>query len=109
MCLLCQEQTNRIENALIYHQESSCSINSLLNLECANISISLTEFTEPMFTKSIEPTEPTFTKSTKLTFTESAEPIFTKSTESTKLIESIESTEPNDCLLNSLNLLPFLY
>ncbi|CAG8831073.1 6874_t:CDS:1, partial [Racocetra persica] len=98
-CPLCQEQTNRIENASIYCQKSSCSINSLLNLEHANISTSLTEFTEPMFTESIEPTEPTFTEFTEPTFTESTEPTFTKSTESTKLIESIESTESNSMLV----------
>ncbi|CAG8524401.1 7393_t:CDS:1, partial [Cetraspora pellucida] len=60
-----------------------------------NIFISLTKFTEPMFTESIESTEPIFTKSTKLTFTKSTKPTFTKSTKSTKLIESIESTESN--------------
>ncbi|CAG8831785.1 7962_t:CDS:2, partial [Racocetra persica] len=60
-------------------------------IERANISTSLTEFTEPTFTESIESTEPTFTEST--------EPTFTKSTESTKLIESIESTESNGMLV----------
>ncbi|CAG8810891.1 23992_t:CDS:1, partial [Cetraspora pellucida] len=92
-------QTNRIENALIYYQESNCSINSLLNLEHANISTLLTEFTEPMFTKSIKLTELIFTEFTEPTFTESAEPTFTKSTESTKFIKSIEFTESNNMLV----------
>ncbi|CAG8844776.1 12964_t:CDS:1, partial [Racocetra persica] len=107
MCPLCQEQTNRIENASIHRQESSCSINSLLNLERANISTLLTEFTEPTFTESIEPTEPTFTESTEPIFTESTEPIFTKSTESTKLIETIESTESNGMLVKFTELTTF--
>ncbi|CAG8818876.1 10189_t:CDS:1, partial [Cetraspora pellucida] len=80
-------------------------INSLLNLKHANISTSLIEFTELMFTESIEPTEPIFTESTKLTFTESAELTFTKSTKSTKLIKSIESTESNSMLVKFTELI----
>ncbi|CAG8811004.1 24111_t:CDS:2, partial [Cetraspora pellucida] len=66
---------------------------------CANISTSFTEFTKLMFTESIEPTKPTFTESTEPIFTKFTEPTFTKSTESTKLIESIESTESNGMLV----------
>ncbi|CAG8836213.1 7092_t:CDS:1, partial [Cetraspora pellucida] len=98
-CSLYQEQTIRIENASIYCQESSCPINSLLNLEHANIFTLLTEFTEPIFTESIETIKPTFTESTKPTFTKSAKFTFTKSTESTKLIKFIESTESNNMLV----------
>ncbi|CAG8810450.1 478_t:CDS:1, partial [Cetraspora pellucida] len=107
MYLLCQEQTNRIENTSIHCQKSSYSSNSLLNLDCANIFTSLTEFTKLMFTESIEPTEPIFTKSNKPIFTKSAEPTFTKSTESTKLIESIEFTESNNMLVKFTELITF--
>ncbi|CAG8747903.1 17934_t:CDS:2, partial [Cetraspora pellucida] len=89
------EQTNSIENASIHYQESSCSINSLLNLEHANISTLLIEFTESMFTEFIEPTKFTFTESTKPIFTKSTEPTFTKFTKLTKLIEFIKSIESN--------------